>query len=167
MDSAEDWDNEEYTGSLADTKVFTPSTSITEPTSSTEEPKTQDRQTVQSNQNVNLSLLQQEVCNIILYINFINYIKYNIFFYIYKELPKLSEIPPIQQQTLIQQTQQQQPILTLPAMQLSQQPNAISGGVLTAAQTQYLTQLTQQTSENLKAAGQNTFSSSISNQVIK
>lgn len=167
MDSAEDWDNEEYTGSLADTKVFTPSTSITEPTSSTEEPKTQDRQTVQSNQNVNLSLLQQEVCNIILYINFINYIKYNIFFYIYKELPKLSEIPPIQQQTLIQQTQQQQPILSLPAMQLSQQPNAISGGVLTAAQTQYLTQLTQQTSENLKAAGQNTFSSSISNQVIK
>lgn len=167
MDSAEDWDNEEYTGSLADTKVFTPSTSITEPTSSTEEPKTQDRQTVQSNQNVNLSLLQQEVCNTILYINFINYIKYNIFFYIYKELPKLSEIPPIQQQTLIQQTQQQQPILSLPAMQLSQQPNAISGGVLTAAQTQYLTQLTQQTSENLKAAGQNTFSSSISNQVIK
>lgn len=169
MDSAEDWDNEEYTGSLADTKVFTPSTSITEPASSTEESKTQDRQTVQSNQNVNLSLLQQEVCNIILYTNFINYIIYKFFFflYIYKELPKLSEIPPIQQQTLMQQTQQQQPILSLPAMQLSQQPNAISGGVLTAAQTQYLTQLTQQTSENLKAAGQNTFSSSISNQVIK
>lgn len=52
-------------------------------------------------------------------------------------------------------------------MQLSQQPNAISGGVLTAAQTQYLTQLTQQTSENLKSAGQNTFSSSISSQVAK
>lgn len=83
-----------------------------------------------------------------------------------KELPKLSEIPPIQQQTLIQQSQQQQPVLNLPTMQLSQQPNAISGGVLTAAQTQYLTQLTQQTSENLKAAGQTTFSSSISNQVI-
>lgn len=26
--SPEDWDNEEYTGSLADTKVFTPSTSV-------------------------------------------------------------------------------------------------------------------------------------------
>lgn len=52
-------------------------------------------------------------------------------------------------------------------MQLSQQPNAMSGGVLTAAQTQYLTQLTQQTSENLKAAGQSTFSSSISSQVAK
>lgn len=70
LDSTEDWDNEEYTGSLADTKVFTPSTSVAEPTSSTEEPKTQDLQTVQSNQNVNLSLLQQEVCNIILYTNF-------------------------------------------------------------------------------------------------
>lgn len=81
MDSAEDWDNEEYTGSLADTKVFTPSTSITEPASSTEESKTQDRQTVQSNQNVNLSLLQQEVCNIILYTNFINYIIYKFFFF--------------------------------------------------------------------------------------
>lgn len=87
--------------------------------------------------------------------------------YVLKELPKLSEIPPLQQQTLIQQTQQQPPVLSLPTMQLSQQPNAISGGVLTAAQTQYLTQLTQQTSENLKAAGQATFSASISSQVIK
>ncbi len=26
--SPEDWDNEEYTGSLADTKVFTPSTAV-------------------------------------------------------------------------------------------------------------------------------------------
>lgn len=51
-------------------------------------------------------------------------------------------------------------------MQLSQQPNAISGGVLTAAQTQYLTQLTQQTSENLKTAGQPSFPSSITNQVL-
>ena len=64
LDSAEDWDNEEYTGSLADTKVFTPSTSVAEPTSAIEEPKTQDLQPVQSNQSVNLSLLQQEVCNI-------------------------------------------------------------------------------------------------------
>ena len=31
--SPEDWDNEEYTGSLADTKVFTPSTAV-EPESS-------------------------------------------------------------------------------------------------------------------------------------
>lgn len=64
MDSAEDWENEEYTGSLADTKVFTPSTSAAEPTPSAEEAKTQDLQPVQSNQTVNLSLLQQEVCNI-------------------------------------------------------------------------------------------------------
>ncbi|XP_015433940.1 PREDICTED: protein lingerer isoform X2 [Dufourea novaeangliae] len=136
----EDWDNEEYTGSLADTKVFTPSTSVVEPTPSIEEPKSQDLPSVQTNQNVNLALIQQE------------------------ELPKLSEIPQIQQQSLIQQSQQQQPVLNLPTMQLSQQPNAMTGGVLTAAQTQYLTQLTQQTSENLKAAGQTAFSSSISNQ---
>lgn len=63
LDSTEDWDNEEYTGSLADTKVFTPSTSVAEPPPPIEEPKTQDLQTVQSNQNVNLSLLQQEVRN--------------------------------------------------------------------------------------------------------
>lgn len=75
----------------------------------------------------------------------------------------------MQQQSLIQQpqqqqAQQQQQVLGLPTMQLSQQPSAISG-VLTAAQTQYLTQLTQQTSENLKAAAQTSFSSSISSQV--
>ena len=74
LDSAEDWDNEEYTGSLADTKVFTPSTSGAEPTSAIEEPKTQDLQPVQSNQTVNLSLLQQEVCNIVFYATFIYYI---------------------------------------------------------------------------------------------
>ena len=74
LDSAEDWDNEEYTGSLADTKVFTPSTSVAEPTSAIEEPKTQDLQPVQSNQTVNLSLLQQEVCNIVFYATFIYYI---------------------------------------------------------------------------------------------
>jgi len=88
----------------------------------------------------------------------------------------LSEISTMQQQSLIQQQaqvqpqpqpqqQQQQAVLNLPTMQLSQQPSAISSGVLTAAQTQYLTQLTQQTSENLKAAAQ-TFSSSISSQVM-
>lgn len=73
----------------------------------------------------------------------------------------------MQQQTLIQQQpQQQQQQPRLPTMQLSQQPSAISSGVLTAAQTQYLTQLTQQTSENLKAtSGQTSFSSSITNQV--
>lgn len=75
----------------------------------------------------------------------------------------------MQQQSLIQPQQQQvqqqqQQVLGLPTMQLSQQPNAISG-VLTAAQTQYLTQLTQQTSESLKAAAQTSFSSSMSNQV--
>jgi hypothetical protein len=71
----------------------------------------------------------------------------------------------VQPQPQPQQQQQQQAVLNLPTMQLSQQPSAISSGVLTAAQTQYLTQLTQQTSENLKAAAQ-TFSSSISSQVM-
>lgn len=90
-----------------------------------------------------------------------------IYFIIRKEISKLSEIPTIQQQALIpQQAQQQQTVLSLPTMQLSQQPNAISGGVLTAAQTQYLTQLTQQTSENLKTTGQSSFPSSITNQVL-
>lgn len=73
----------------------------------------------------------------------------------------------MQQQSLIQPQQQaqQQQVLGLPTMQLSQQPSAISG-VLTAAQTQYLTQLTQQTSENLKAAAQTSFSSAMSSQVL-
>lgn len=60
LDSTEDWDNEEYTGSLADTKVFTPSTSILEPPPVLEEQKPQEVST-QSGQGVNLSLLQQEV----------------------------------------------------------------------------------------------------------
>lgn len=85
MDSTEDWDNEEYTGSLADTKVFTPSTSIAEAPSSIEEPKTQDLQSVQSNQNVNLSLLQQEVRNWKISFNTLIFVKYtynfNIFFF--------------------------------------------------------------------------------------
>lgn len=55
MDSTEDWDNEEYTGSLADTKVFTPSTTIPEPTPTLEEPKTQELPSTQSlPQEVNL-----------------------------------------------------------------------------------------------------------------
>lgn len=61
LDSTEDWDNEEYTGSLADTKVFTPSTSILEPPPALDEPKPQEIPSTQSSQNVNLSLLQQEV----------------------------------------------------------------------------------------------------------
>lgn len=61
MDSTEDWDNEEYTGSLADTKVFTPSANILEPPPALEEPKPQEIPPTQSGQSVNLSLLQQEV----------------------------------------------------------------------------------------------------------
>lgn len=61
LDSTEDWDNEEYTGSLADTKVFTPSTSILEAAPALDEPKPQEVPSTQSGQNVNLSLLQQEV----------------------------------------------------------------------------------------------------------
>lgn len=92
------------------------------------------------------------------------------FSYKLQELPKLSDMSTMQQQSLIQQQppqqqQQPQPVLSLPTMQLSQQPSAISSGVLTAAQTQYLTQLTQQTSENLKAAGQTSFASTMSSQV--
>lgn len=60
---------------------------------------------------------------------------------------------------------QQPPIMNLQSMHLSQQPNAVTGGVLTPAQTQFFTQLTHQTSENLKTSGQTPFSSSISNQV--
>lgn len=80
----------------------------------------------------------------------------------------MSDMSTMQQQSLIQPQQQQaqQQVLGLPTMQLSQQPSAISG-VLTAAQTQYLTQLTQQTSENLKAAAQTSFSSSMSSQVLQ
>lgn len=59
LDSTEDWDNEEYTGSLADTKVFTPSASILEPPPMLEEPKQQEIPATQSGQNVNLSLLQE------------------------------------------------------------------------------------------------------------
>lgn len=61
LESTEDWDNEEYTGSLADTKVFTPSTNILEPPPALEEPKPQELSSTQAGQCVNLSLLQQEV----------------------------------------------------------------------------------------------------------
>lgn len=61
LDSTEDWDNEEYTGSLADTKVFTPSTNILEAPAALEESKPQEIPPTQSGQSVNLSLLQQEV----------------------------------------------------------------------------------------------------------
>lgn len=61
LDPAEDWDNEEYTGSLADTKVFTPSTSVAEAPQPIEEPKAQDLQTVQSNQNVNFFIITKRV----------------------------------------------------------------------------------------------------------
>lgn len=168
MDSTEDWDNEEYTGSLADTKVFTPSTNILEPPPVLEEQKPQEMSSTQSGQGVSLSLLQQEVkfYQQILDVDIFFYILTILFLYDLKELPKLSDMSTLQQQSLIQPQQQQaqQQVLGLPTMQLSQQPSAISG-VLTAAQTQYLTQLTQQTSENLKAAAQTSFSSSMSSQV--
>lgn len=54
LEPSEDWDNEEYQGSLADTKVFTPSTSLTD------EQKLQDLQS-QAIQTVTLTPLQQEV----------------------------------------------------------------------------------------------------------
>lgn len=61
MDATEEWDNEEYTGSLADTKVFTPSTSILETPTALEESKPQEISSAQATQGVNLSVLQQEV----------------------------------------------------------------------------------------------------------
>jgi len=61
LDATEDWDNEEYTGSLADTKVFTPSTNILEAPPALEETKPQEISSMSSNQGVNLSLLQHEV----------------------------------------------------------------------------------------------------------
>lgn len=85
-----------------------------------------------------------------------------------QELPKLSEMQQQQQQSLIQQTQptqqqqqQQQAVLSMPTLQST----TINSNVLTAAQSQYFTQL-QQTSESLKGTGQTTFSSSISSQVF-
>lgn len=42
IDATEDWDNEEYTGSLADTKVFTPSTLTTEAAAAPEQPKCEE-----------------------------------------------------------------------------------------------------------------------------
>lgn len=180
MDSTEDWDNEEYTGSLADTKVFTPSANILEAPAALEEPKPQEIPSAPSGQGVNLSLLQHEVgSNYETNARFVAHRHSAFLDGISTELTQSSDIS-MQQQSLIQQQQpqaqpqpqqqsqqQQQPqqtVLSLPTMQLSQQPSAISSGVLTAAQTQYLTQLTQQASENLKAAAQ-TFSSSISSQV--
>lgn len=57
LEPAEDWDNEEYTGSLADTKVFTPSGAL-ESAPGTEDVKLQE---IQSAQSVKLSPLQQDV----------------------------------------------------------------------------------------------------------
>ncbi|XP_051162181.1 protein lingerer isoform X2 [Leptopilina boulardi] len=134
LEPSEDWDNEEYQGSLADTKVFTPSTSLTD------EQKLQDLQS-QTIQTVTLTPLQQE------------------------DLPKLSDMPVMQQSLGPQQSQTaQHPVLSMPTMQLNQQTNAVSSGALTAAQTQYFTQLTQQSNETLKTAGQASYSSTISSQ---
>lgn len=134
LEPSEDWDNEEYQGSLADTKVFTPSTSLTD------EQKLQDLQS-QAIQTVTLTPLQQE------------------------DLPKLSEMPVIQQSLGPQQSQaSQHPVLSLSGIQLNQQSNTISSGSLTAAQSQYFTQLSQQSGEALKTAGQPSYSSTISSQ---
>lgn len=46
--SPEDWDNEEYTGSLADTKVFTPSSNV-EPTATQETSNTSSQDFLQTN----------------------------------------------------------------------------------------------------------------------
>lgn len=127
LEPSEDWDNEEYTGSLADTKVFTPST-ILEGSSAAEEPKIQELPTIQA----------------------INMKK--------DELQKSGDVPIMQQQ-------QQQPMLNLPTMHMSQQPNAATGGTLTAAQSQYLSQFTQPSGDNLKGTGQQTFSATLSSQV--
>ena len=77
----------------------------------------------------------------------------------------MPEIPVMQlpQQPLVQAQALQQPVLGMPGLQ---QSNTVSSGVLTAAQTQYFTQLSQQTSENLKATGQPSYSSTISSQVF-
>lgn len=76
---------------------------------------------------------------------------------------------PVMQQSLGPQQSQtaQHPVLSMPTMQLNQQTNAVSSGALTAAQTQYFTQLTQQSNETLKTAGQASYSSTISSQVFK
>ncbi|KAK0077488.1 hypothetical protein PV325_003914 [Microctonus aethiopoides] len=140
LEPAEDWDNEEYTGSLADTKVFTPSTS-TNDQSSDETKNSSDTSALTTVQSGNIGGLPQE------------------------ELAKLSDGSGMQsQQTAMiqpqsQQSQQssvtQQQTLGMPtSMQLSQQSST-----LTAAQSQYLTQLTQQSSENYKGTGQPAFSS--------
>lgn len=83
MDSTEDWDNEEYTGSLADTKVFTPSTNILEPPPVLEEQKPQEIPSTQSGQGVNLSLLQQEV-------RFYQQVIFDIYFFLYSNDPFLT-----------------------------------------------------------------------------
>lgn len=131
LEPSEDWDNEEYTGSLADTKVFTPST-ILEGSSAAEEPKMQDQ----------LPTIQA-----------INMKK--------DELQKSGDVAMMQQQ----QQSVQQPMLNLPAMHMSQQPNAATGGTLTAAQSQYLSQFTQPSGDNMKGTGQQTFSATLSSQV--
>lgn len=46
IDATEDWDNEEYTGSLADTKVFTPSTLTSEAAAAPEQPKSEELQSI-------------------------------------------------------------------------------------------------------------------------
>lgn len=83
-----------------------------------------------------------------------------------QDLPKLSEMPVIQQSLGPQQSQaSQHPVLSLSGIQLNQQSNTISSGSLTAAQSQYFTQLSQQSGEALKTAGQPSYSSTISSQV--
>lgn len=75
---------------------------------------------------------------------------------------------PVMQQSLGPQQSQtaQHPVLSMPTMQLNQQTNAVSSGALTAAQTQYFTQLSQQSNETLKTAGPASYSSTISSQVF-
>ena len=54
VDTVEDWDNEEYTGSLADTKVFTPSSLINEVSTSSDKSEKEEQMSAIPVQSTNL-----------------------------------------------------------------------------------------------------------------
>ncbi|XP_046403980.1 protein lingerer isoform X6 [Ischnura elegans] len=122
--SPEDWDNEEYTGSLADTKVFTPSNSV---------------------QSANPEPLQDSTNQDI-----------------------TSPVPQTISSSLSPNSDQMSQNLDLAAtIQQNNQtpavaPNSVGVGVMTPAQSQYLSQLTQ-ASESLKPVGIGSNSTPVSN----
>ncbi|XP_011503850.1 PREDICTED: protein lingerer isoform X3 [Ceratosolen solmsi marchali] len=126
IDTTEDWDSEEYTGSLADTKVFTPSTLINENVITSDKKKCQEMSSIKIVQSSNLLIPS--------------------------ESSKL-----LNQENIIQE-QSCQSHKNIASIHLPHSLDNMNRGSLSAAQSEYFTQLSQQSSDCLNVnSGHNTF----------